>query len=285
MKSIYTLVDDIYQLMMDRNAAEGVDVMAEIDRFADGIRDIMKAEFLPATGGKRRKLRLSGIGKPDRQQWYAYNGYIGEKLQPHTLIKFHYGHILEELVLFYTRMAGHIVEDEQKECEVGKIKGHMDARIDGTLIDVKSASTFAFKKFKEGTLAEDDPFGYVAQLKAYAKSEGDEKYGWLTLDKGNGHLTYLEYNNTMDHPNINYDIEERVEHIKEMVKKPEPPERCYELIPDGKSGNMKLPVGCSYCNYKKHCYPEMRTFLYSTGPRFLAVVENEPNVKEITDDV
>lgn len=285
MKTIYTLVDDIYQLMMDRNAAEGVDVSAEIDRFAEGIKDVMKKEFLPATGGKRRKLRLSAIGKPDRQLWYGYNGYIGEKLQAHTLIKFHYGHILEELLLFYTRLAGHTVEGEQKECTVGGIKGHMDARIDGVLVDIKSASTYAFKKFKDGTLAEDDPFGYVAQLKAYANSEGDDKYGWFTIDKGNGHLTYLEYNNNMDHPNINYDIEERVEHIKVMVKQPEPPERCYELIPDGKSGNMKLPTGCSYCNYKKHCYPEMRTFLYSTGPRFLAVVENEPNVMEITGDV
>ena len=81
------------------------------------------------------------------------------------------------------------VEGEQKEVYRAKVSdGHMDARIDGRLIDVKSTSSYSFKKFKDGTLAEDDPFGYVAQLKAYAHSEGDDKYGWLAIDKQNGHL-------------------------------------------------------------------------------------------------
>lgn len=284
MKTINTLVKDIYQLMMDRNAAEGVNVEEEIDRFGEAMKDIMRSEFLPQQGRSRR-LRLSSIGKQDRQLWYSYNRYTGEKMQPHTFIKFHYGHILEELVLFYTRMAGHKVEGEQKECTVGGVKGHMDARIDGTLIDVKSTSTYSFKKFADGSLAADDPFGYVAQLKAYAHSEGDDKYGWIALDKGTGKLVYLEYNNSIDHENINYSIEDRVEHVKEMVKNPEPPSRCYDPVPDGKSGNMKLPIGCSYCSYKKHCYPELRTFIYSTGPRYLTEVVVEPKVPEVTEDV
>ena len=281
MKEIKTLVQDIYDLMEKRNTPEGVDVDAEIERFGESMKDLMKKEFKPSNYSGR-KLRLSAIGKPDRQLWYSYNGYTGEKLLPHNFIKFMYGHMIEEMLLFFTRMAGHTVEGEQKECTCEGVKGHMDARVDGRLIDVKSTSSYGFKKFKDGTLAEDDPFGYVAQLKAYAHSEGDDKYGWLAIDKQNGHLTYLEYDNATKHPKIDYSIADRVNHVKEMVKSEEPPERCYDPVEDGKSGNMKLPVGCSYCGYKKHCYPDLRGFAYSTGVRFLTKVVNEPKVPEIT---
>ena len=67
-----------------------------------------------------------------------------------------------------------------------------------------------------------------------------------------------------------------------MVKQPEPPEKCYEPKPDGKSGNMKLDIGCSYCAYNKACWPDLRAFAYSTGPRFLTEVVNEPKVQEIS---
>ena len=46
----------------------------------------------------------------------------------------------------------------------------MDCKIDGIVTDVKSASSFGFKKFKDGQLAIDDPFGYIDQIKAYAHS-------------------------------------------------------------------------------------------------------------------
>ena len=155
------------------------------------------------------------------------------------------------------------------------------------MIDIKSTSTFGFKKFKDGTLAFDDPFGYIAQIKAYAHAEGDTKYGWLAIDKQNGHLTYLEYDETDKNADvydfISYDIAERVRNVKKIVEQPTPPTLCYESVPDGKSGNEKLATGCSYCDYKKHCYPELRTFLYSTGPRFLTKVVNPPKVIEITE--
>lgn len=284
-KSIHTLVSDIYSLMENRNTPKDVDVDVEIERFGEAMKSMMRKEFKPSGRGDARKLRLSAIGKPDRQQWYSANKYGKEKLQPHTYIKFMYGHMTEELILFLTRMAGHTVEDEQKLCEVEGVKGSMDARIDGRLIDVKSASTYSFKKFKDATLAYDDPFGYIAQIKAYAYSEGDTKYGWLAIDKQNGHLCYLEYDEEDTqapvYDFIKYDIAERVRHVKKVVEQPEPPALCYDSVDDGKSGNKKLAIGCSYCSYKAHCYPTLRGFIYSTGVRFLSTVVNEPKVPEI----
>jgi len=284
-KQIYSLIDDIYALMENRNTPKDVDVDAEIERFGEAMKDLMKKEFKPSMRDSR-KLRLSAIGKNDRQLWYSANKYTQEKLKPNNYIKFMYGHMIEELILFLTRMAGHTVEDEQKACEVEGVRGSMDARIDGRLIDVKSTSSYSFKKFKDGTLAYDDPFGYVAQLKAYAHSEGDTKYGWIAIDKQNGHLCYLEYDEEDTqapvHSVISYDIAERVRHIKKVVELPEPPSLCYEPVDDGKSGNKKLSTGCSYCAYKFHCYPTLRGFAYSTGIRFLTDVQNEPQVREIS---
>jgi len=284
-KQIYSLIDDIYALMENRNTPKDVDVDAEIERFGEAMKDLMKKEFKPSMRDSR-KLRLSAIGKNDRQLWYSANKYTQEKLKPNNYIKFMYGHMIEELILFLTRMAGHTVEDEQKACEVEGVRGSMDARIDGRLIDVKSTSSYSFKKFEDGTLADDDPFGYVAQLKAYAHSEGDTKYGWIAIDKQNGHLCYLEYDEEDTqapvHSVISYDIAERVRHIKKVVELPEPPSLCYEPVDDGKSGNKKLSTGCSYCAYKFHCYPTLRGFAYSTGIRFLTDVQNEPQVREIS---
>jgi hypothetical protein len=285
MKSTYNLVSDIYKLVESKEVAEGVDIEACIDQFGEAVKVLMRQEFTQKRDDSR-KLRMSNIGREDRFLWNVYNDVDkGEDIQPHTYVKFLYGHIIEELLLFLTRAAGHEVTDEQKKCEVNGIKGSMDCKIDGVVTDVKSASTFAFKKFKEGTLAYDDPFGYVAQIKGYAHSEGETKFGWLAMDKQNGHLTYLLYD-TEDtqapiHDLISYDIKDRIEHIKKMVEQEEPPEVCYEPIADGKSGNQKLAVGCSYCSYKKECWPSVRGFAYSSGPRYLVEVHNEPKVQEI----
>lgn len=289
-KSIDTLVDDIYQLMKNRNTAKGVDPEEEIEKFGEAIKDLMKKEFLPSNHRyDGRKLRLSAIGKPDLQQWYSVNNYWGEKIKPHTLIKFMYGHLIEEFLLMLVRLSGHEVTDEQKEVSVGDIKGHMDCKIDGTVVDVKSTTPYGIKKFKDGTLALDDDFGYVDQLKAYAHAEGDRKFAWLAMDKQNGTLAVLQYDlDDTKHPMYEYysgDIEERISHVKKCVKQEDRPAPCSSPVPDGRSGNLKLSTMCSYCQYKAHCYPNLRAFAYSTGPRFLTEVNNQPKVPEIKLDM
>jgi len=181
------------------------------------------------------------------------------------------------MILFLARVAGHTVTDEQKECDVEGVKGHMDCRIDGVVTDVKSASSYGFKKFKYGNIADNDDFGYVDQLRAYAHSEGEKEFGWLAMDKQNGHLTYLKRH--MD--DFEGDIAERVRHVKKLVEQPEPLEYCFQPVPDGKSGNLKLAMGCSYCQFKRHCYTDLRAFRYSQGIKFLSKVVNEPKVEEI----
>ena len=287
MKTVHTLVDDIYKLVKTKRPEQGVDAEAEIENFGEAVKDLMRKEFTNRGGFDARKLRMSNIGRDDRYLWNHYNN-VGPKepMQPHNLVKFLYGHLIEEMLLLLVRLSGHTVSHEQAQAEVEGIVGSMDCKIDGVLTDVKSTSSFGFKKFKDATLAFDDPFGYIAQIKGYAKSEGDTEVGWLAMDKQNGHLAFLKYDledtQAPVYEVLKEDIVERIKHVKEVVEQPEPPEFCNDPVPDGKSGNMKLPIGCSYCHFKHACYPDLRTFLYSTGPRFLTEVANEPKVQEIT---
>ena len=283
-----TLVSDIYRMIDTKDIPEGVPVEQVINDFGENMKQILR-DNITEHEFDRRKLRMSNIGKKDRQLWYSYNGYEGEKLLPHTRIKFLYGHLIEEMVLALTKLSGHDVTDEQKKAEVGGIKGSMDCKIDGVLTDVKSASPYGFKKFKDGSLIDNDPFGYVDQIKGYAHSEGVTDVGWLVMDKTNGHLTYLKYDMADESQwywsKLNFfSIEERIKNIKKVVESENPPTRCYGHIPDGKSGNMKLPVGCSYCAYKRECWPSLRTFIYSNGPRYLTYVAKDPNVLEVDAD-
>ena len=277
-----TLIKDIYDLLENKKVSKDVNIDFLIHEFGESMKKIMKRQ-LSDWKPDRRTIRLSNVGKTPLQLWHLMKGTESEKMTPSTLLKFMYGHIIEEMLLFLVKASGHKVTDEQKRCEVAGVIGHMDGRIDGTLMDVKSTSSYSFKKFKDGSLVDNDSFGYIDQLKAYAKSEGDTKIAWLAMDKQNGHLTWLEYDlETTDHPKLKEDIEEKILNLKKVLESDTAPDLCYDSVEDGKSGNQKLSMECSYCQYKKTCWPELRTFLYYNGPKHLIKVVNEPKVPEIT---
>jgi hypothetical protein len=277
-KSIETLVDDIYSLF-NGHTADPVRAAA----FGQAVADIIVQRL--AETDRKFTLRMSAVGKPDRKLWYEANATDKEKLPPNVRMKFLYGDILECLLLFLATEAGHTVENQQGVVEVNGILGHLDGVIDGALVDVKSASTHSFRKFKEGNLADDDPFGYMEQLAGYNEGVKADRAGFLVIDKTLGHIVFNEIP-VDDLKALN--VPERIEHLKEVVASPDIPERCYSPVPDGESGNMRLNTNCSYCDFKFDCWKDanngigLRTFLYSKGPTHFTHIEKEPRVMEIT---
>ena len=187
MKTPNTIVKDIYHLMESKEVAPGVSLEATCESFGKAMGALL-LEQMQKEEDRSGGLRLSAIGKEDRMVYNKFHGVAGAELKGSTYIKFLYGHIIEELVVTLCRLAGHSVTDQQKECHVSGVKGHMDGRLDGVLFDVKSCSAYGFKKFKQNTLHLNDDFGYIPQMKAYAHSEGDKVYGWLAMAKQNGAL-------------------------------------------------------------------------------------------------
>jgi hypothetical protein len=273
MASINTLVQDVYRLLEEGTTEDLTD---KANEFGNRLASLILDRLTPKE--EKRTLRMSNIGKPDRMLWYEINRTIPkEEFNGPTYLKFLYGDIIEEVVLFLSEAAGHAVSDRQRQVTVDGIVGHIDAVIDGVLIDVKSTSPYAFKKFKDGTLRNDDPFAYIPQLSGYLSGTGMNDGAYVAVDKQNGNICVmpLEDSDTID-------IHSRISYIKEVIKKDTPPDRCFQPEPMGKSGNMKLPSGCSYCPFKKECYSDvpLRKFIYSTGPVWLTHVEEEPKVYE-----
>jgi hypothetical protein len=286
MKKLNTLVEDIYDSISVLNDGTALNVSEEdIDNFGNAMKEVLRNWSHPKERSSKNNLRMSNVGKPIRQLWYDLKAEEEAQipLDSSVFIKFLYGHILEEVVLLLVKLAGHEVTSEQEEVDVDGVKGHMDCKIDGEVIDIKTASGFAFKKFRDGTLRDDDPFGYMSQIAGYEESAETNEGGFLALNKETGELAlYIpEY---LDKPNIR----KKIEKIRESLKVDEPPERCYDSVPEGKKGNMKLARGCFYCRHKNTCYEDandgegLRVFRYSNKLVYFTTVTVEPRVPEIT---
>jgi|TARA_R110000803_G_scaffold57462_2_gene115386 hypothetical protein len=282
---IDTLIKDIYNMLEEGINTEQRDNWSLMCQFSDSIRDSVSQAIKE---GQREKsqasLRMSQIGKKDRMLWYDIKSDIKPTdINGSTKIKFIYGHMLESLLMLLTQLAGHKITENQKEVTVEGIKGHKDCRIDGMLVDIKSASPYAFKKFKDNTLHNDDPFGYIAQISGYAEEGKDTEAAFFAIDKSSGELALCNVDSIHM---IN--APDRIRHLKNVIASDIKPERCYPDEADGKSGNKKLSIGCAYCPYKKDCWSDanngkgLRVFKYANGNRYLTQVHKTPDVEEIS---
>ena len=136
-KSLDTLVQDIYSLFDPKVGHEPNE--ENLDNFCNNLKELLKVR-LSQRDGLGDAIRFSSLGKGDRQLWYDSQGFEKEELTAKTYFKFLYGDVIEQLVLFLCKEAGHEVTHEQEEIEVDGVLGHIDAIIDGVVVDVKSAS-------------------------------------------------------------------------------------------------------------------------------------------------
>lgn len=279
MKQIETLVLDIYNLVSSKSGTLGTETLGVL--VAEAVERRLHKQENQESGSY---LRPSNLGKPcERQLWYSINKpEFSEPLPPDAELKFLFGDILEALLLYLAEAAGHTVTGRQDEVNLFGVTGHRDCIIDGMVVDCKSASSYAFQKFTNHLSPDLDSFGYLTQLQFYLDASKDDplvtvkdKAAFLVIDKtlGKIHLDIHQFKPK----NWQKIIEEK----QRLVEKDKPPFRGFQPEPKGKSGNMGLGTACSYCPFKNLCYPELRTFLYSTGPEFLTTVKRTPNVPEV----
>lgn len=280
MPDINTLVKDIEDTILGLNGWDKV----VGDNMAKAIARTAEARFSKPQE-PRGYLSFSSIGSPcKRKLWYKINTpRQAEVLSPQSLLKFFYGDMIEELVLSLAKVAGHSVEGQQTRMYINGLAGHRDAVIDGMTVDVKSASSNAFKKFKEGNLREEDPFGYISQLSSYVYAAKDDPLvtnkthgAFLVVDKQHGDICLDVYDFSAELEKK----EQEVEATKVMVKG-DIPDRPFEPVPQSSSSpNTKLCSNCTFCEFKKQCWPEARRFLYKGVDVYLVDVVKEPNVPE-----
>ena len=199
-KTFETLVEDMEEVLYGLKGWDYLIGQKVGTNIAAMARDRFKAPQEP-----RGYLSMSSIGTPCRRKlWYKVNQTkLAEPLQANTLLKFFYGDMIEELALGIVQQAGHTVEGQQDRMSAHGIKGSRDCVIDGMTVDVKSASPYSFKKFKEGNLRDQDPFGYISQLSSYVYAAKDDPLvtnkthgAFLVIDKVNGHICLDMYDLT-----------------------------------------------------------------------------------------
>lgn len=279
MKSIYTLIPDIYELVKRKDGWFSDDISNDLSK---EISLRLKTSLSEDHGPPR--LRLSRLGNicPCALWHSIHHPELAESLPSPALIKYSYGHVIEALALALAKCAGHEVTGEQDELVLDGVVGHRDAVIDGCVVDVKSATSLGFAKFKDGSIGHNDPFGYLDQLDGYVVASAaddlvrtkDRGY-LLVIDKNLGHMCIYEHRVRED------SIRKRIECYKQIVGSSTPPACTCGTVEDGKSGNVKLDTRASYSPFKFCCFPRLRTFLYADGPRYLTKVVRKPDVPEV----
>ena len=280
MPDISTLIPDIYKIVTNKGGWFSEEIAKELGH---DISTRLQTQFNERKASPT--LRLSQMGpRCPKALWHSiHTPEQAEAFPPFVEIKLGYGHVIEALAIALAKASGHSVEGEQDELYLDGIRGHRDCVIDGCLVDVKSTTSIGFSKFKDGSLAHNDSFGYLEQLDAYiGASSGDplvrckDRGFILAIDKNLGHMCLYEHRLRIDH------IKQRIVQHKEIVGRSSPPDCCCKSIPDGASGNLKLDTRASYSPYKFSCFPHLRTFIYAGGkPVFLTKVVKKPSVLEV----
>jgi len=274
MTSIHTLVPDIQETISKKDGWFTTEL-------ANSLATDISLRLQEHLGEKKQKprLRLSGMGpKCPKQLWHSiHTPELAEPLSPSAELKYSYGHVLEALLVTLAKASGHEVTGEQDEVIADGITGHRDCIIDGCIVDVKSASSLSYLKFKSGSIGQNDDFGYLDQLDGYLLASvqdnlvrvKDRAY-LLAIDKTLGHICLYE------HQFRERSIRERISKYKQIVALGSPPQCECETINEGEAGNVRLDTRASYSPFKYCCCPSLRTFLYSNGPRYLTKVVKRP---------
>lgn len=279
MKSIHTLIPDIYTLLGRKDGWFTEDLAKE---FGIDLGKTLQAHLSEERGAPTLRLSKMGPHCPCALWNSVHNYKNDEKLPPWATFKYAYGHMIEALVIALAKAAGHEVTGEQDVVYVDGIAGHRDAVIDGCIVDVKSTVSFFFQKFKDRSIAFHDTFGYLDQLDGYLVGSlndplvrvKDKAYD-LAVDKTLGKMVLYEHHIRESH------IRQRTATYKQIIALPTAPKCTCGTTEDGKSGNIKLDTRASYSAQKFSCFPNLRTFLYSDGPRYLTKVVRKPDVIEI----
>lgn len=274
MPNINTLVGDIYKTIGKKDGWFTEAIASNLGREISTVLRTQLGDERPSA-----RLRLSQMGpRCPRSLWYSvHHPELAQQVEPWVEVKFSFGHILEALAITLAKASGHEVTGEQDELVLDGVKGHRDCVIDGCIVDVKSAASRSFQKFKDKSIRENDTFGYLDQLDGYMVASLDDplvkvkdKAYLFAIDKQLGHMVLYE------HQLRESSIRDRVRAYKAIVERDQPPQCNCGVEPDGKSGNLKLDTRASYNNFKYCCFPNLRTFLYANGPVYLTKVVKRP---------
>ena len=109
-QSIVPLLSDIDKLLTD--GKEGFSER-NIQEFFQALRGDIEEFLSPDTRNNKGRLRMSAIGKHDRQLWYEFNDSRKRTISSQLKLRFFFGNLVESFLLFLVQEAGLTVTARQ----------------------------------------------------------------------------------------------------------------------------------------------------------------------------
>jgi len=242
-----------------------------VEEFTRDCREALEKQF---NRDPEWRIRMSGLGRPLCQQVHGRDGR-DEEMSYNTIMRFLIGDLVEAAVMAILKEAGVNVVESQTKCQLTlggeEVKGTLDLviddEVDGQKVwDIKSASPFSYtQKFGRGyeNMKADDPFGYLMQGHLYAESMGLDFGGWIVVDKSSGEIQFVEAPDDQKEDRDHYlnqagmVVEALMSNFKYKKPPMEPVEETYRVAGvEHKTGNKLLHKSCTFCGYRKHCWPK-----------------------------
>lgn len=217
------------------------------------------------------KLRASNAGRPLCQLQLEARGTNQSKQEYNHILRMLIGDATEAVVTLIIRASGVNITGHKNRVafKVGEttIEGENDIEIDGKVYDIKSASSYSFNHKWDGgwdSLFQYDTFGYVEQLYIYAEGNPDRMGGWIVFDKSSGEIKVVDATPTKEQLK---EIQRRLETNERSIRENLPFQKLYteekETYYRKETGNVLVPVTCTFCSYIQSCWPDA---VYAANP-------------------
>lgn len=243
---------------------EYVDIKDEyIEEAGEAFKVSMRKQFSPRKKEDFR-LRMSNVGRPLCQLQQEKADTPKSRREYNHVIRMLIGDAVESAMTVIIKAAGLNVTSQKDKVSLKvnetDILGEDDIEIDGEVWDIKSTAPWAFdNKWIRGwnEVYSGDTFGYVAQLYGYSKAKGKPMGGWIVVNKSSGEVLAVAAEPTKDQLK---QIEENVSYTERAIATGLPFKRGYteevETFHKKPTGNMKVPLTCTFCSYIHTCWPD-----------------------------
>lgn len=263
-----SLQADIHKVLetLSNNEGDTLDIDDSwIEDAGEAFKDALRRQFTKREDEDFR-LRMSNIGKPLCQLQMAKSGAKKERKDYSFIMRMLHGDAVECIMDVILKIAkANITGSKDKvvlELEGTAVKGEDDVEIDNKVYDIKSCSPYAFeRKWKMGlpALKANDDFGYVGQLVGYSQAKSKKAGGWIVVCKSTGQVLVMDAAFSEDEKDtVLQDMQMKATALKEDWSF----DRGFEPVDDffnkKYTGSKKLPASCSWCDFKKSCWPKAR---------------------------
>jgi len=250
---------NVLEKLSNNDAVEYDD--AWVEDAGEMFKAALRKQLTPREKGFR--LRMSNIGRPLCQLQRENLGLERERMPYNHIVRMMLGDATECIMEVLLRVAKLPITGGKSQATLKfddvVVSGENDIELDGRVYDTKSSSPWAYEnKWKAGYagLVREDAFGYGAQLYGYSKGTKQEQGGWIVVNKSSGETLFVEADPSPQQvEDLEMDIIKTVQAVStnaDLVQCFEPTVEYFRTKP---TGNKRLHTTCTFCAYKKSCFP------------------------------